>query len=385
MAQVRTPINKNVLRWAIAESGLDLPAVAHRVRRPLDEVEGWVEGTGQPTRAQLRRLSEELRRPSAFFYLAEPPAEAGLPANLRSAPGLGSKELTLREVRSIRWMLRLQRTLAWLAKDDPAATPPSVPTSPPGGEPSSAAEAAREWLGVTVADQIAQPNGREALKLWRNALEDRGLLVTQFQIDRQAIRGFSAWNDLVPLIAVNTAYTPQARTYSLMHELGHLVRRDGSACAGFVGPNDERRVERWCEEFAAALLLPQADFAAFAPSYVGSEDGSAYETVKSLARTFNVSVRATAIRLIELGRAETQLYDTVDRAATAAYDDFPQVREQSGGGETSPEMRLRQLGPKVVRELLAASDAGSITSRDVGDYLHLTPNQVTDIASLARG
>ena len=116
-AHARAPVNPDVLRWAIDESGLSVSEVASRIQRPLAEVSAWLIGQQQPTPAQLRQVAKQVRRPSAIFYLAEPPAGAGLPANLRNAPGLGDRELGLREIRTIRWMLRVQGTLSWLTED----------------------------------------------------------------------------------------------------------------------------------------------------------------------------------------------------------------------------------------------------------------------------
>ena len=382
MVQVRAPINPAVLLWAIAESGLNVGEVASRIQRPLAEVNAWLTGEHQPTQAQLRHIAEQLRRPSAMFYLAEPPVGAGLPANLRNAPGLGDRGLSLREIRTIRWMLRVQGTLSWLAEDS-GSDLIQIPFVSLDGSAEATASDVRSWLGVVPAEQMVWRNGKDAYTQWRAKLDSRGVFVTQFQIDRTAIRGFSAWDPFVPLIAANTAYTPQARAFTLFHELGHLVRRDGSACVGFAGPDDDRANERWCEEFAAAVLLPRDETLELAPSYLSASSPDAYEVIRGLARVFQASVRATALRLIELGRADRSIYDLVDRNAIARHEDFPD-QGGGGGGEPAAEKRLNQLGPRAINQLLGAAETGTITRRDVADYLHLSSNQVSDLSILAR-
>ncbi len=82
--------------------------------------------------------------------------------------------------------------------------------------------------------------------LWRSRLRD-------------SARGFSLWDDDAPLIAVNSAWNPAARVYTLFHEYGHLLSRTSSVCLERVGVKISRPTdpaERWCKEFAAAALLP---------------------------------------------------------------------------------------------------------------------------------
>lgn len=381
MSRLRVPVNPEVVKWAAEDSGMTSSELAARLKRPLDEFQGWQTGESQPTQAQLRNFAEIVRRPSAIFYLSTPPQAAGMPPSLRSAPGLGDHNLRPDEIRKIRWFVRLQRTLSWLAEEDDLAQV-TLPTID-GGAPEEAAGFVRDWLGVSLRRQLTWSDGREALEQWRGALEEKGVLVAQFQIDRQAIRGFSARDHFVPLIAVNTAYTPTARVFSLLHELGHLVRGDDSACIDFAGPDDPREVERWCERFAAAVLLPRESVRSTASIPKDIDDEVLYRLVHAIARKYKASLRATALRLIELGIADRSIYNRIDRIATARFDDFPRPSpDGGGGGQTAAEARLTQFGRRTVARLLSAADDGSLTNRDVGDYLHLSPTQVGDLINL---
>jgi len=54
--------------------------------------------------------------------------------------------------------------------------------------------------------------------VWRGVLEARGVLVLQLSIGKGNVRGFSAWDDHAPIVAVNTSYHPTARIFTLFHE-----------------------------------------------------------------------------------------------------------------------------------------------------------------------
>ena len=154
----------------------------------------------------------------------------------------------------------------------------------------------------------------------------------------------SGVGSFAPLVAVNTSYHPTARNYTLFHEVGHLLTRTDSASSRFVLPSSqEPLIERWCERFVAAFLLPDAELRATARGLGATEASpvSDVDLVRRLANRFKTSSRATAIRLDELGLAANGLY-------AAVVENFAQFdwNDQGGGGGGQPaiEKRLGQLG-----------------------------------------
>lgn len=367
----------------MGESGYGLSELAQKLRYPRERLEAWIEGSDQPTRAQLRNFAREVRRPSALFYLPEPPKTTGFPPSLRSAPGLRNRKLSVAEIGVIRRLTRLQRILSWLRSEQlgPQAVD-SLPVVGADTQPDQAAALFRDWVGLSVTQQVSWQNAPTALQEWRNALTGRGVAVFQFQIDKEAIRGFSVWDDYLPVAAVNTAYTSQARVYTLFHEMGHLLRRAEGACATFAD-RESAQVERWCDRFAAAFLLPGDETKKFAETFYDDQapDDVRFDQVRKVARQFKTSVRATAIRLSELGLASQDLNRVVAERAIKKFEDFPKP-SSGGGGRTAAQTRLQHFGAPVVTNLLNGINSGHLTTRDVGDYLHLSPSGVTDITSL---
>ena len=74
------------------ESGYELAELAKKLGHASERLDSWIEGSDQPTQAQLRNFAREVRRPSALFYLPAPPETTGLPPRLRSAPGLRNSQ-----------------------------------------------------------------------------------------------------------------------------------------------------------------------------------------------------------------------------------------------------------------------------------------------------
>lgn len=169
-------------------------------------------------------------------------------------------------------------------------------------------------------------------------------------------------------MAVNAHYNNTARIYSMLHEVGHLVLRDDASCANFVSPSEggaSFRVERWCEEVAAAVLLPAA---AVRDAVRRIPPLEPVALAKRIANLFKVSVRASALRLIELGYAGKDLYPRVEDEVRYLDD---KRGGGSGGGQVRLDKRYSQLGERLMETFGAASVEGRLSEREVRDYLKL--------------
>ena len=381
MTKQLVPINGSVLRWAREEVGLSEAAFAEAVKAEPAEVVAWESGEASPSKGAFTKIVEVLKRPSAVFFLPKPPVAAGLPTSLRNAPGLGSHKLDQAEVRQIRWARRLQDVVGWALRD---AGEPSVdfPRYSFDDDPIEVAATERARTEVTPAEQLEWDNASEAFRVWRGVLEARGVLVLQLSIGKGNVRGFSAWDDHAPLVAVNTSYHPTARIFTLFHELAHLLTRSDAACLRFILPNDrDSELERWCERFAAAFLIPPDSLRVVAGWYGASEAVKVTDAdvARKIANRFKVSTRATSLRLQELGLAPSLLYGAVE-SLFASLD--WNTGGGGGGGQPAPEKRLGQVGSRVTEVLLDAAASGRLNRRDLSDYLNLTTGQVADLSSL---
>lgn len=370
MAAQVSPVSPDVLRWAIDEDGRSVPELAEALHVDVDTVDGWTRGDARPTRGQVSRLASVLHRPRALFFLPRPPASATLPANFRHPPG-DDHPISVSARRKVRQARRVQHAVSWARRNEP---PISMPTSSLDVNAEAAALEARNWLGVTDAAQRNWPDDRAALRAWRAAMEASGILVFILQIGSDDVRGFSAWDDRAPLIVANSSrVTPAARSFTLVHELAHLYTRRDAACleldsADRRGTND---IERWCERFGAAVLMPDDSFRAFVGQRRSQDIG--IEDVRAAALRFRVSHRAAALRLIDLGYAPVEFYGRVARAF-----------EPGSGGITEANQffspprsvaRPREYGIGTIRTVLDA-----LPPRDALDILRLTVDDVRRIA-----
>ncbi len=375
------PITGPVLRWAIDESGLSDREFAQKIETDPALVEAWIAEQARPTKTQFSHIVRTLRRPSAAFFLPEPPRRVSLPPPLRRSVGARVRDLDPAELREIRWARRLQRLLAHLRAEDAARGVP-LPQVELRTQPQQAAHALRTLLKVTEERQTQWKTPREAFAGWREAVEAAGVAVLLLPLGRTAIRGFALWNDAAPLVAVNTAFIPQARTFTLFHEVAHLLlRQDAASHEHVVGDQPPSAsgydVERWCERAAACVLLPESAVRGAAPAFAAGD--RAFERAQLVARRFKVSVRAAAIRLIELDLAPRELYDEV-AARSGALDRPP--KSGGGGGRTAAQTRLAQVGQAAASSIVAAVSADRLSERDARDVLRLGGQGFQDLEEM---
>lgn len=382
MTRQTVPINGSVLEWARQEAGLTVAALAGNLKVEPDVVLSWESNEAKPSKGQFTKLVDRLKRPSAVFFLPQPPQTSALPTAFRRAPGLHGHDLGTEELKHIRRARRLQQIAEWAQRDadQPAVDFPRATTS---DNASTVGTAFRDYLGLTIETQLAWKTASEASREWRKHLEDVGVLVLQLSMGKSSVRGFSAWSDRAPLVALNTAYHPTARIYTLLHEAAHLVTRTDSACFDFVAPSShDQALERWCEQFAAAVLLPALTVRQHVAASVGhGAQVTDVATVRQLANRFKSSSRAMSLRLQELGLAPATMYAAVVHALSS-YD----WNDAGGGGGGQPrvEKRLGELGPRAIDILMSASDRGRLHQRDLADHLRLTASQVDDLRVMLR-
>lgn len=360
MATTLVPITPSVLEWAIAESGLSPVEVAAGAGIDGAELERWIAGLEKPALTKCRKLAATLHRQLAVFLLPAPPESEGIDVRFRHP--IGSKfqrALMPEERRFLRRARRLQEAEAWLASQLEWELPRLERVS----TDDNAEEVAARWrsrMGVMISVQKAWKSPSTAFEAWRSAVERVGITVVQFSMGLDGCRGFSIWDDRSPLVAVNTAWPDEARIFTLFHEVGHLLTRTDSACATApMAPQAGDPTERWCETFAAAVLIPSA-----ALSQVTKVDS--LSVLSRAAREMKVSLRAMALRLISLRKASWPLYQNIPATAEAKR------RGGAGGtGRNRAEIRADEFGRRTTDLFVAAVHRDVISRSQALDYLDI--------------
>lgn len=366
--RVEVPITPSVLKWAIAESGYTEPEVSSWIEGGEATLASWLSETAKPSLSEMRTIAGKLHRQLATFLLPEPPDSTGLSIHFRHPLGGPARPLNPVERRYVRRATRIQTAHAWLHRELGHGSP-KLPAVDLGSPSINAAGTMRALLGVTIDQQRGWRTASLAFDEWRQSVERLGVLVFLFPMGDSACRGFSLWDDSAPLVAINTRWRDEARIFTLFHELGHLVTRSDSACQlseTSVGHASDP-AERWCEAFAAAVLVPAAAVRAL-------PDVHDLRHLAKLADQFKVSLRAMAITLIGAGRSDWTLYRTIPAHAD-------NKRDGGGGtGRNRREIREDEFGHRGTGLFVEAVRREVITESQALDYLDVPSSEFAHLA-----
>lgn len=370
-APIFVPITPSVLKWAMEQVSVSQHEVALRCKVSDLTVAEWLTGEELPTKTQFRNLVSLLRRPSAFFFLPEPPAGAATTAAFRHPPGEDHmRDISRDEAIAIRRAHRLQQVSEWILTSS-GSSPLRLPIATLQDSPEIAADVARKYF-LGSSTELSNANDLSAAsRALRNRLESFGFIVLNLPLAQKGCRGFSLSSEFAPVIAINTAYSIGARIFSYGHELAHLILQRDSICVNGL----DYGLEGWCDSFSAAFLMPRVDVRKFVENQLADRQKDSPKTAQRVASHFKVSLRAAAIRLIDLRFESPQYYRIID------LGDYKPPGGGSGG-ETSPEKRYREWGSTYPQLLLTAEERNLLTRQDVLEYLNLSNSQLTTFREL---
>jgi Zn-dependent peptidase ImmA (M78 family)/transcriptional regulator with XRE-family HTH domain len=376
-------VTPRVMAWARETAGYSIDEAADRLAvRPRRLIE-WEEGVRSPTLPQARTAARIYRRPLALLFLPEPPEDPSAPPDFRSVPGEGELITTP----ELRHELRLAESRRATALElDPAPQQRItnlVDTVTVDSDPEVAAADVREELKVSWTDQLAWRDAYAALNGWRSALESLGILIFRFSgVPVDVARGFSLSGAVYPVIALNASDAPAGRVFTLLHELGHLLAGTGGMCdlddRGDPPSQEARAAERFCNRFAAAILMPRSDLSAIPTVAQATRDTRwSLQQLQETASTIKVSRHALLIRLLEVGRTSNAAYQLTLRDLRALGSGPP-----STGFELVPDGAVREVGIPYARLVLSAYQDETITARDLAEYLGVRFKHVARIQDL---
>lgn len=368
-----------VLAWARKSAGYDVETAAAKLKVEEERLSAWEDGSDHPSIAQLRKLAELYKRPLAVLYLPEPPLSFQPMHDFRRLPEHGTRSFSPALTLEIR-LAQQRRALAldmFAENGEPA--PAFTLTASLGETVDTVAARLREALGVDYARQSAWRDHLAAFKAWRSRIEDAGVLVFQAsRIDQDEASGFAFWADKLPFMVVNRKDAYPRRIFSLLHELAHLMlHQSGVSDLPVEGSRrqQDERVEIFCNQVAAAALMPKELF--LAEPMVAVRGSGRHEwdddTIKELSLVYSVSREAIARRLYTFERATEAFYNRKRAQYAREFQQIKEREKEKSEGKSIPRNMPREtvanFGRPLIRLILENYHQDRISLSEVSGYL----------------
>ena len=368
---LKVKVNPDIIKWARDSSGLDLETIKKKLRVTLETIRAWEDGTRKPTLRTLEMLASLYKRPLATFLLPQPPYEPALPPDFRAVPREQRQVLSSKTRLAIRKARRLQIIVTEMMEQKTVEKPVvTVGKTLLTEDPELVAERERGKLGVSIKDQFKFRSVYDAFNKWRVALENYNIAVLQEQMAPEEVRGFSLLDHLVPTIVISRSDSIRARIFTLFHEYAHLLLGTEGICRpDEASPDnaDEEEVEKFCNHFAGAFLVPKqalrADENASLIARVHDLDNS---ILNQIAARFKVSNQVILRRLLICQLISKKQYQ----------DKLREVQSQVKRAEHPFKMPaskrcISEKGRLFVSLALEAKERDLITYSDLADYLSI--------------
>lgn len=372
---VKALVKGSLLAWARKSAGLTTAQVATKLKISNNTIEEWEADEKKPSIGQLRKLSDIYKRPLAVFYLQEPPLDFQAMRDFRRRGDASIPELSPKLRYKIRQAEeRREAAIELLDALEETVEPFSAPASL-ADDPEEMAQTVRDILSVKFSDQLRwKKNSYDSFNNWKTAIEHAGLLVFQAtDIDPQEAAGFSLKHNKLPVIAVNIKDSPNARTFTLLHEFTHVMLHQNSLCneLGREGKRDRdsEKIEVFCNYVAGAALIPkhlllQEQIVKQHPPSPEWEESA----LEWLGSRFGTSKETVLRRLLIVGRTNKEFYRTKREEYRKEWKEV-QKKKEKGGFAPPHQMAISSGGRKFLDIVLRSYYRKKITLSDVSSLI----------------
>ncbi|MBU5366788.1 ImmA/IrrE family metallo-endopeptidase [Enterococcus devriesei] len=372
----RVSVNRNVLEWAVRQSGKTLPKVQERFPK-FDE---WLEQQTSPTFNQLVDFSSFTKIPFGYLVLQEVPRETLPLLEFRTVETEEIHNPSRELVDTIKDMEKKQNWMREYLIDENYSSNKLVGALE-FSEKLSILEVARfirenYRIPILWYKQInSKTNSFDYLK---EKISAQGILVmqngtalgnTHRLLDVSEFRAFALIDDYAPLIFINTKDTLSGKIFSTFHELVHLTLGESSLYNKqfYNGNKFKNSLEIFCNAVAAELIIPENSFE---NEWNSSEEKDTLLKIDSLAIIYKISPVVIARKALDKKLISREIYTIVsDQAKKNAMS----IKTSSSGGNPIYTAQSR-LDKNFIYALSNGLDKGFAVYTDIYKLTGLSRN-----------
>ena len=258
------------------------------------------EGKVKPTFNQLAKLASLYHVPQWVFLREELPNQYKFTTSIHAFRQFANSTSAFGDykVRAVNASVaRFRELILEFRKDMGEPIPPFMP---PAWKSNilELSRSVRNWLGCPETAHYG-------FQGWKKLIENQNIFIfmtskysSWSKVDPSLFRGICIYEDILPIIVINDSDAYKAQSFTLFHELGHLLKKQSVFDEGDT--IDESESEKWCDSFAGEVLMPSAIFLKEATRpLAGNKQAQLYQIGK-VAKKFFVSKYACVVRMRHL-------------------------------------------------------------------------------------
>ncbi|MBK8163390.1 MAG: ImmA/IrrE family metallo-endopeptidase [Gammaproteobacteria bacterium] len=180
----------------------------------------------------------------------------------------------------------------------------------------------------------------EAFKYLRSRVENIGVFTLLLgnlgshhtTLSTEVFRGFALSDDIAPFVVINDQDAKAAWSVTLLHELAHIWLGE----TGISGGTYDRAIEKFCNEVASEILVPEAELRARFNYDALADRDSSIKAIDFFATTWKVSSRLLAFRLLQQNAIDRQQFEQLGRFSLSAGAERKKQKAKDRSSEGGP-------------------------------------------------
>lgn len=366
MAEALSGVNGEILRWAREFYNMTPDEAAQAIGVDVSRYMSWENGTDHPTYAKLKKISAVFRKPSAVFFFPVPPDIQRIKGDLRTLSDAVVNRLSKNVIVQFEKAKAYQLSLRELYGDRESII--SRRSSFPS-DTEQLCEYLRTLFEFTIDAQKSRKSTKVVFEIFRERFYDHGIYVFKDAFKDNRISGICVNDDQYPVIIINNSMSFARQTFTLFHELYHLI----SDTSGVEIIRDEyyaeldsmqAEEERACDSFANAFLVPMSDFEQEIAKKALSD-----ERIEELSYIYSVSKEAIMYKLYKMGKISSNEYNELKELF---YGDVLRNQEkgkEKGGRGNHYYTQLAYLGSRYTGDVFKQYYSGNVDSIRASEML----------------
>lgn len=394
-------VNHEILVWARETANLTPEDAAKGLEindsrgiTALDRLNLLESGEVEPSRPMLLKMTKLYRRPLLVFYMSKPPRKGDRGQDFRTLPEDYSLQDDALVDALIRNIVARQGIVRSVMEDDEDVEPVGFVNSMTQSDGEGVVLAyIKHILQMDHTEFYAESNTNKAFTLLRNKAESAGFIVLLIgdlgshhtKIEPSVFRGFALADKIAPFIIINDHDSHAAWSFTLIHELTHIVLGQSGISGGWAG----KRLEQFCNDVASDFLLPPEEIRALAidPNLPLEEQEA---MVTEFARDRNLSSSMVAYKLYRYGTLDRGTWgqmaqDFRDRWLQSREKKQEEEQDKSGSGPSYYVVRGQRIGKTFINFIDRMIASGSLTTTKAGAILGVKPKNVHALIETMRG
>ena len=389
-----TDVNPEMLVWAREKANLTIDDAVRKL--DLQDVRGIMakqrllnieSGLEQPSRSLLDKMTKHYGHPLITFYLSSPPLTANRGADFRTLtnePEPEDKNKTDMLLRDVRVRQSMVRSILEDAEED--SPKPFIGSGQISDGKERILEKLKEVLGIDRTQYRDQKSPKEAFDLLRKNAEEAGVFVIlkgdlghyTKTLDVSLFRGFCIADKIAPFIVINNRDTITALSFTLLHELAHLVLGN----TAIIGGQIEDKVEKFCNDVASEFLLTDKEVNEIALN-LNDEFEVVLNCIRDFAEECKLSRSMVAYRAFKEGVVSQNTYhELLDKMHSHGLEGNTKKSKSGSGGPSYYTLQRRNLGSGLIELIKRMMDDGALSTTRAGKVLGVKPKNVRNLVNI---